>query len=381
MLFDQTTLFMATSISCTALAVTLVSAWMVARRDAFLLSWGLGILLCGVGTSTYLLFSAQSFSWAGGIGFAVDVAGVAVILGAAHQFRGQAPVWRLPVIVGGAGVAAISLSFAAGLNGLGTIALNLFAALLLVLTGWNYWQVRREAPLALGSISMLYWATAISFVCCAVMVGLTSPLAMANPPDNWAEQVNAVMSLIGITGIGAFSLALNQTRAARRHRHEAATDSLTGLTNRRALFDRFATRSLEAMTAVVVFDLDHFKAINDTHGHTVGDEVLRRFAEILRAKAGQEAVAARIGGEEFVLVVPRGDPEQAFAVAEAVREQFAATTIVTGRGTLRPTVSAGVAFAASEGQDFQSVVSRADKGLYQAKADGRDRVRAQRQVA
>lgn len=381
MFFDQVTLFMAASISCIALAATLIAAWLAAPRDKFLITWAMGILLCGIGTSIYLMFSPLNFDVAGGIGFVIATVGFAFILAAAGQFREDRRYWLLPVLVGGVGALWIAISFASGLNGQGTIAFNVTAAVVLVATGRRYWQVRDEAPISLIGMSILYGVTAASFICCAAMVFLESPMAMPAPPDSWAEQFNAIAALAGITGIGAFSLALNQTRAARRHRHEAATDSLTGMTNRRALFDRFGGRALERMSAVVVFDLDHFKAINDTHGHNVGDETLRCFAATLSAAAQPDDVCSRIGGEEFVLVMRRTEPHQAVAVAEAVRARFSETKIVTGHGVLRPTVSAGVAFADADGQDFESVLLRADRGLYQAKAEGRDRVTAPRQVA
>jgi diguanylate cyclase (GGDEF)-like protein len=115
-----------------------------------------------------------------------------------------------------------------------------------------------------------------------------------------------------MTGIGALSLALNQGRLARHHRRDALTDPLTGLLNRRALFDMHGNVPVGAFTAVVVFDLDNFKAINDEFGHAAGDEVLRVFAAELAGNLRQTDVAARMGGEEFALVLKRTVPECPF---------------------------------------------------------------------
>jgi diguanylate cyclase (GGDEF)-like protein len=179
-----------------------------------------------------------------------------------------------------------------------------------------------------------------------------------------------------MTGIGALSLALNQGRLARHHHRNALTDPLTGLLNRRALFDLHGDAPVGAFTAVVVFDLDSFKAINDEFGHAAGDEVLRMFARDLAGNLRPADVAARMGGEEFALVLKRTLPETVEATAEAIRAVFAAHRIETEMGSLMCTVSAGYAFGTKEGLSFDKVLSAADKALYAAKRGGRNRVTA-----
>src|SRR5690606_12280864 len=132
-----------------------------------------------------------------------------------------------------------------------------------------------------------------------VVLGARGGLSAGRAPDNWVEDINLVVCLIGITCIGALSLALNQSRLARSHRQEAMTDPLTVLPNRRAMYERHF-RTLPRGTAVIAFDLDRFKEINDRFGHAVGDEVLRHFAMTLRSNVRPSDTVARIGGEEFV---------------------------------------------------------------------------------
>jgi two-component system cell cycle response regulator len=159
----------------------------------------------------------------------------------------------------------------------------------------------------------------------------------------------------------------------------AMTDSLTGLHNR-----RFALYQLDRMlagarrgVAVMMLDLDHFKRINDTHGHSVGDEVLRRVARRLRSQLRGGDLLARIGGEEFLVVLPDSDRCAALECAERLRaavgeEIFAVGGDVPG---LRVTLSAGLALsAAGSGEAAQSLIDRADAALYGAKAHGRDKV-------
>ena len=162
----------------------------------------------------------------------------------------------------------------------------------------------------------------------------------------------------------------------RQMRELANTDPLTGLLNRRALFDLHGDALVGAFTAVVVFDLDNFKAINDEFGHAAGDEVLKVFARELAGNLGPADVAARMGGEEFALVLKRTLPETVEETAERIRTAFAARRIEIETGSLTCTVSAGFAFGATDGMSFDKVLSAADKALYAAKRGGRNRVTA-----
>jgi diguanylate cyclase (GGDEF)-like protein len=193
-------------------------------------------------------------------------------------------------------------------------------------------------------------------------------------PANWAEDLNSMMVIVGLTGIGAISLTLNQSRWARHHHREARTDQLTGLLNRRALFDRFAETRLAPGTAVIMFDLDHFKAINDGLGHATGDLVLETFAGILKANLRLSDAAARLGGEEFCVVITDLSLRSGSGVAERIRAAFEAKTVEAPRGEASTTVSAGVAIAGLEGEPFEDVLRRADDALYAAKSEGRNRV-------
>lgn len=206
------------------------------------------------------------------------------------------------------------------------------------------------------------------------MIYLKGPLIMTAPPSGWAEDVNSTMGLIGLTAIGALSLALNQARVARQHRDDANTDVLTGLLNRRAVFDQFGWRPLGVGTAVMIFDLDHFKSINDRHGHASGDETLKRFAYVLRLNASAAAATARIGGEEFLLVLPKTSEDHAIRVAEAVRIGFAREIMQGADGAFHSTVSSGVSMGSSEADTLDQALRRADQALYAAKRAGRNQV-------
>ncbi|TBW09457.1 diguanylate cyclase [Azotobacter chroococcum subsp. isscasi] len=159
----------------------------------------------------------------------------------------------------------------------------------------------------------------------------------------------------------------------------AHIDELTGLNNRRAFFQlglqafRQAARAASPI-AVVMFDLDHFKQINDVHGHFVGDKVLVAVANSVREHVREADIAGRLGGEEFALILPQTSLPEALVAAERLRGTIAATRLAHGETRIRCTSSFGVAVCADGSQDLEHMLSQADAALYRAKHNGRNRV-------
>jgi diguanylate cyclase (GGDEF)-like protein len=169
------------------------------------------------------------------------------------------------------------------------------------------------------------------------------------------------------------SLLHQQLRAAAR------TDGKTGLLNASAWqreADAQVGRAVRAgqPLALLLVDADHFKRINDTHGHLVGDQVLAELAEALRQQARGCDVVGRFGGEEFVVLLPGVGPAQARAVAERLRHQVRAMAVAVPGGEVRVTVSIGVAVLGAHGDDIRGLLATADIALYQAKESGRNQV-------
>jgi diguanylate cyclase (GGDEF)-like protein len=172
----------------------------------------------------------------------------------------------------------------------------------------------------------------------------------------------------------------SEERFQREMFERTVRDSLTGLYNRGyflgqvgPLGDRGALRGLGL--AVFMIDIDHFKRINDTHGHETGDQVLREVAGVLRQSMRGDDLIARFGGEEFVAALPVSAPDQAAERAERIRASLAARRLLVGGRPLRVTVSIGVAYTPPGRQrSVPAMLAAADQGLYQAKNAGRDRV-------
>ena len=166
--------------------------------------------------------------------------------------------------------------------------------------------------------------------------------------------------------------------AQNRLRDQAMHDALTGIWNRRAVFEALSAeldrcRRSGVPLAVVMIDLDHFKDVNDRHGHLIGDEVLREAAQRIRRAVRSYDAVGRYGGEEFLIVAPGFDGNHALDFAERLRRSFAESPIDTSRQPLAVTVSLGVAIA-SPGRDWTSerLLALADEALYAAKHKGRN---------
>ena len=243
-----------------------------------------------------------------------------------------------------------------------------------------------NAPVYIARIQLFYCQGAAMWL----MVLLNSLRTPQPPMANIAALGMALMLgllFFYLHGIGArvvegirlqlanAALAAQLQQALAAMARQASTDALTGLPNRRSLDDAMAVQlTLAAQEArpfaVLMLDLDHFKAINDTHGHATGDAVLRAFAERLEGELRRSDSCARYGGEEFVVVLGDTPLELALEVAERLRRAVGETPLVPG---LTATVSVG-ATCHRPGDGMADLLARADAALYDAKRAGRDRV-------
>lgn len=181
--------------------------------------------------------------------------------------------------------------------------------------------------------------------------------------------------------IVSLHIALSEKMRILAEAHEtisrlAATDEMTGLYNRRFFNESFvkslsASKRYDFNISLVIADVDKFKIVNDTHGHSTGDQVLKLFADILRTTIRTEDIAARWGGEEFILLLPHTTLDGAVILAERIRSRFAAESRAVM--SFAVTASFGVA-EMCEGEDPETLIRRADGALYRAKDTGRDRV-------
>ena len=236
-----------------------------------------------------------------------------------------------------------------------------------------------ESQLYPAAIVLLYRAREKRLIW--ALTGFAVALAVGgyiiDPPANfWDGITNRLFSvlLIGVTAVGLTKLADHEERLI----HESKTDPLTGLFNRRHFTELCQLEEGRARRhgfpfSVLMLDIDHFKRINDTYGHPVGDQAIKAVADVCTKALRPHDLLARYGGEEFVLTLPQTDSEGARTVAERIRTMTEALTVPSEQGPVRVTVSIGIS-TYQTGLEFDRVVQRADEALYEAKQSGRNRV-------
>jgi diguanylate cyclase (GGDEF)-like protein len=164
-----------------------------------------------------------------------------------------------------------------------------------------------------------------------------------------------------------------------RLEHLASTDDLTGLLNRRALFEAIdleitRARRYDSPLSLVLIDIDHFKSVNDHHGHQCGDTVLRTIGQLIGTSKRSLDIAGRYGGEELCVVLPQTSVEGAFAFAEALRQKISKLQFDGPQRGFSVTASMGIAATGATLRDATRLIALADKAMYDAKHAGRNQV-------
>jgi diguanylate cyclase (GGDEF)-like protein len=370
---DNASLLIGIAFSSASLTVALLIGWLNSRSETYLVHGAAGIFLIVIGVGIMGFRNGAYTLVYTLLPYALLLCGFALIYSASRLFRDPRASITPALIAGAVTLVATAVPFLMGYSGTGTIMLNLSATAIMLLCAGEYWRGRHEGRVAMIVNTFLYVITALSFFACAAVLMAEGSWILTAPADNLAEDFNSIMSLVGLTGIGAITLTLHHARAARHHHNEANTDSLTGVLNRRALFTQFNDDDPVAGLAVLMFDLDHFKQINDRFGHARGDLVLQQFSGVMRSQLRGTDIMARLGGEEFCVILPGLDRDAARAVAERIRTAYADLNIPISDAGNTATVSAGLAIG-SPSETFASVLSRADAALYKAKSAGRNQV-------
>jgi diguanylate cyclase (GGDEF)-like protein len=379
MQLDVPTLMVAGAFVALMSSALLLFAWYQFRETAAALWWAgadfvlaCAIVLMAVGSGIdkplifvcglTLLCASSALTWAGARSFDGNAAlplflalGTLVWIGA-HC---------LPGVVLNPGASAL-------LNA--AITLSYYAAAAL-----NIKRGRGEALRARFPLVVLLTMHALTLLI-AVPSTLTMTLLPNQPPPvlSWFGVIHFETIIFAI-GTAIFLIIMMKERSEQRLLEASHTDVLTGIANRRGFLLK-AERVLErcwrdgAPVAVVVFDLDHFKAINDNFGHATGDRVLKIFAEVCGRMLRPSDVIGRIGGEEFAAILPGSGIEAGYAVAERMRKAVAETGAMIDNSWVNCTVSGGVAAGAAPDNDTHALLRQADAGLYSAKSLGRDRI-------
>jgi diguanylate cyclase (GGDEF)-like protein len=300
---------------------------------------------------------------------------VGMIWSAARVFHGRSVHWVATLFGAAFWLIASLFPAVAGSEGLRMAVSALIVAGYTFLTAAELRRERRKSPIRRWPaifVPMLHGAIFLFPVALATL----SQGAGGGIARGWIA-VFAIEILLYVVGTAFIVLILAKDRTVHIYKTAATTDTLTGLLNRRGFFEATGAlmadrRRHMAPVSVLVFDLDHFKSVNDRHGHAVGDAVLQTFAKVARDTLRATDVVGRLGGEEFIAALPSSLSEAAIA-AERVRVALAATSIMRNGQRVGATVSVGVSCGAPT-TTIDGLITRADEALYRAKADGRNRV-------
>lgn len=386
MVLDTRTLIVVAVLLTTVQGVALLLTWRVNRSIAALRHWAacdflvaLGFLLIalrGPRASTLELLASSAALGGAAVGLWVGI----------RSFFGRPFPLRSAAALLAAQAAAVFffaevLPDAAGR----TVASSLFLGAVSVLSALDLLKAAQWTPaVPAGGLGYLLLAHAGFHATRAALTAYGGPLPVLLSREN-LQAFAYLESPMVVLALGIGFVIMTTERLQGELRRAATYDALTGVFNRRAFLDmaerEFArTRRGGPSFALLLLDIDHFKRINDTFGHQAGDEMLRSFTRLAMGSLRQGDLFGRYGGEEFCALLPETGLDGALLVAERLRAGLSDLVIEYEGNLIATTVSIGVAKGGGAAESFDAIVADADMALYRAKAEGRDRVVAHREM-
>ncbi len=245
-----------------------------------------------------------------------------------------------------------------------------------VLTAWEFWRDRGDGLRSRYGLVFAYGVISITYLGRVLQGPLLDP-GVSNLPQDGLLAVGLLLAVVNSSAAGAFALSLAYERSSRELRQAAMSDPLTGLFNRRAFEGRMAEVLSEVPRrpfALVLLDIDRFKAINDSYGHSAGDDALRTCAAVCARELRPGDFLARIGGEEFAALLLDVTAAEALSLVDGVRRAVEGCEVASGSQRFGLTLSAGIFHGRAGPADLDGVMRQADAQLYAAKDGGRNTV-------
>ncbi|MBT8162609.1 diguanylate cyclase [Arthrobacter sp. GN70] len=338
--------------------------------------WCLSLGFLMAGNIAYLLTGTTQQVWADPLGNALIVAGASSIWAGSRSLHlRRTRAWLLlsgPVVT----AVASALENPASDAWSGGVV---YLALMAVVMG----LAARELALLKPSESRAHQPLAASAGLLALYFAVRTFVYVMEGPDGpefttyFSSAFTSMLTIVMLVTVSFSMTALSNEQLINALNDRASRDGLTGLLNR-TTFEEQAGREVRrqhaagSVSTLIIADLDHFKAINDTHGHAAGDAAIQAFADACSASIRHTDLAGRYGGEEFIILLPGAHQESAWIIAETINSHLAAAK--PPQGVTFPTVSYGIATSSTAGGDLAPMVEAADRALYEAKSLGRNRI-------
>jgi diguanylate cyclase (GGDEF)-like protein len=375
---DVRTLFLLTVDVEAMLGLLLLFVWVQNTSIKALAWWGSAHLLRTLSIALYGMFGSVPDLISLDLSNALLFTSYAIAWSGARVFDGREP--RPGWVITGATVwvFACQIPQFAEAIAIRSLLSNTIVTAFLWLTAVEFWRGRDERLLSRWPAIFILFSHGAIFLLRSPMSVLLGPASDPALASAWMNVISTEEVLATIS-IAFILLAMAKERTELLHKNAALLDPLTGLANRRAFLDAAAQltqtqTARDVPVAVFMIDLDRFKSVNDRFGHSVGDEVLRIFAESAQVNLRPTDIVARLGGEEFAVLLVDACRDNAFKAAERIRSTFAALAATVAGHAVNATASIGVAIIQDPQQDIHALLGQADQALYRAKARGRNRV-------
>ena len=373
-LLDISTLFIVATCITALLGLFLLALWIQDRSVRALGWWASAYLIGGFAIALWMVEPLTGATGTNAIASAVLFIACGMIWSGARMFHGRKVLGAASATGALIWLIANQLPDIAQSNHARIVLSSLIIAVYAALTAVELKRDRRNPDQVKWRPFVLPALHGVIFLSPILTVHLFPHAAFGGG----AFALFALLTLLYVVGTAFIVVVMAKERAVMVHKTAAMTDPLTGLFNRRG-FVETAERLIDAQrrkgqqVTVMMFDLDYFKSINDRFGHDIGDDALRLFGTTIGANLRTDDVVGRLGGEEFAAILP-GALETSTLVAERVRLAFQAAGLMISGNAMGATVSVGIAAASASVAEVSALLARADRALYRAKAEGRNRV-------
>lgn len=374
MSLDMPTLFIVATCIAALLGLFLLGLWMQDRSIRALGWWAAAYLIGGFAVSLWILPRSLAASGVGEIASALLFISCGMVWSGARKFHGRQALPLASVTGAFVWLLASQLPAVSSMSAARVVLSSLIIAAYAALTAMELRRERRNPKIARLRAMILPTLHGAVFLSPILAVYSLSDVERSQGQGFFA--LFALLILLYVVGTAFVVVVMAKEHSAQVHKTAAMTDYMTGLYNRRGFIEvaqkliAAQKRKGESVT-VLMFDLDHFKSINDRFGHDTGDDALRVFAATASGNMRGDDIIGRLGGEEFAAILP-GKVETAVMVAERVRVAFESAGVTISGHCMNATVSIGAADCPADRANITALLTRADQALYKAKSSGRN---------